>query len=161
LLGEKKGYLESVIPTSEDAGLFDFAMRTRVAKRLGLRTSDWLTFTKVERLAYFWLCINEQAAEDAQGCENCMQVYFDELCMRPLDITKRVFAFLEIEFTSQTEKFLTTSTSKKSSKYFSVSRKSDEVPGKWMQQLDPNDIETILRIANLTPRMAEVIARTS
>lgn len=161
LRGEKKGYLESVIPASEDAGLFDFAMRTKVAQRLGLRTADWLKFSKVERLAYFWLCINEQAAQDGQEYENYMPVYFDEFCMRPLDNAKRVFAFLGIEFTSQTERFLATSTSKKTNKYFSVSRKSDEVPGKWMQHLEPNDIDTILTITNSMPRMAEVIAKTS
>jgi hypothetical protein len=81
--------------------------------------------------------------------------------MKPLDNAKRVFAFLGIEFTSQTEKFLVASTSKKSNKYFSVSRKSDEVTGKRMQHLEPNDIDTILIITNSMPRLAEVIARTS
>jgi len=160
LRGEEKGYLDSEIPASEDAGLFDFAMRTKVAKQLGLRTADWLKFSKVERLAYFWLCINEQAIDDAQDRANYMPVYFDECCMRPLGNFKRVFAFLDIEFTSQTEKFLASSTSTKSNRYFSLSRKSDEVPGKWMQQLNPKDIDRVLTIANSMPRMAEVLAQS-
>jgi hypothetical protein len=160
LRGEKKGYLESTIPASEDAGLFDFAMRTKVAQRLGLRTADWLKFSKVERLAYFWLCINEQAAEDAQGCKNYMEVYFDEFCLNPLEYAKRIFAFLGMEFTPQTQQFLSSSTSSKSNKYYSVSRQSDEVPQTWKRHLDRESIDTILRIANSMPHMAEVIARS-
>jgi|GEM_PF-1321984 hypothetical protein len=160
LRGEKKGYLESTIPASEDAGLFDFAMRTKVAQRLGLRTADWLKFSKVERLAYFWLCINEQAAEDAQGCKNYMEVYFDEFCLNPLEYAKRIFAFLGMEFTPQTQQFLSSSTSSKSNEYYSVSRQSDEVPQTWKRHLDRESIDTILRIANSMPHMAEVIARS-
>ena len=161
LRGEKSGHLESHVPASEDAGLFDFAMRTKVAKSLGLRTADWLKFSKVERLAYFWLCINEQAAEDSQGCGTYMQVYFDEFCLNPLEHAKQIFAFLGIEFTPQTQKFLDSSTSSKNEVYFSVKRQSDEVPQTWKRRLDGKSIDTILRIANSMPRMANVIARTS
>lgn len=161
LRGEKSGRLGSKIPSSEDAGLFDFAMRTQVARRLGLQTADWLHFSKVERLAYLWLCINEQAAEDAQGRENYMLVYFDEFCISSLEYAKRVFDFIDLEVTPQTQMFLESSTSKHSSSYYSVNRKSDQVPQLWKGNLDQESIDTILRIANSMPRMAEVIARTS
>lgn len=158
--GENKGLLETKVPVTEDAGLFDFATRTGVARKLGIRTCDWSTLSKVERMAYFWLCMNEQAAEDAEGMSNCMQVYFDEFCIKPLELSKQIFDFFGLPFTQQTENFLATSSVvSKWSNYFSVSRQSEQVPGSWVGRLEADDAKAIIKIATSMPRMAELLER--
>ncbi len=158
--GENKGLLETKVPVTEDAGLFDFATRTGVARKLGIRTCDWPKLSKVERMAYFWLCMNEQAAEDAEGMSNCMQVYFDEFCIKPIELSKQIFDFFGLPFSQQTENFLSTSSVvSKWSNYFSVSRQSELVPGSWVGRLEADDAKAILKIATSMPRMAALLER--
>lgn len=156
--GESKGLLEAKVPVTEDAGLFDFATRTGVARKLGIRTCDWPTLSKVERMAYFWLCMNEQAAEDAEGMSNYMRVYFDEFCKNPVALSKQIFEFFGLAFTQQTESFLSTSSvDSKRSNYFSVSRQSEQVPGSWVGRLAADDAKLIMKIATSMPRMAALL----
>jgi hypothetical protein len=156
--GESKGLLEAKVPVTEDAGLFDFATRTGVARKLGIRTCDWPTLSKVERMAYFWLCMNEQAAEDAEGMSNYMRVYFDEFCKKPVALSKQIFEFFGLAFTQQTESFLSTSSvDSKRSNYFSVSRQSEQVPGSWVGRLAADDAKLIMKIATSMPRMAALL----
>lgn len=156
--GEKKGLLETKVPVTEDAGLFDFATRTGVARKLGIRTFDWPALSRVERMAYFWLCVNEQAAEDAEGMSNYMRLYFDEFCMKPVELSKQMFEFLGLPFTQQTGAFLSTSSAvPKGSSYFSVSRQSEQVPGSWAGRLDADEANSIMKIATSMPRMAALL----
>lgn len=109
-------------------------------------------------MAYFWLCMNEQAAEDAEGMSNCMRVYFDEFCIKPVELSKKIFEFLGLPFTQQTEDFLSTSSVvSKWSNYFSVSRQSEQVPGSWVGRLEADDAKSILKIASSMPRMAALL----
>lgn len=158
--GENKGLFETNVPITEDAGLFEFATRTGVGRKLGIRICDWPKLSKVERMAYFWLCMNEQASEDVEGLDNCMQVYFDEFCMKPVEFSKKIFEFIGLPFTSQSEMFLSTSSvvSKRSS-YFSTTRQSEQVPGNWKSSLDPVVAKTIIKIATSMPKMAAVLDR--
>ena len=95
--GQRKKLLRGGVPTSQDLGIFDYVVGTKFAQQLGLKLRDWDLLTEVERLAYMWLVINEQAIVNGKGMPNYKLVYFEEFCLDPLRMTPRRIRLRRIE----------------------------------------------------------------
>ena len=158
LRGEKRKLLQGGVPMSGDPGIFDFVAKTKVAQSLGIRLCDWLSIKTHERLAFAWLCLNEQAAIDGSSRRNYKLMYFDRFCMSPQDEAKAAFEFSGIEFTTETESFVRSSSSEDSQVYFDVNRQSSKVPKSWEKNLSRDEIDRVFSIAKLGDRMSDIIA---
>ena len=172
--GQQKKLLTGGVPTSQDLGIFDYVTRTKYADQIGLKIGDWSRLSEVERLAYIWLVLNEQAILDGEGMPNYKLVYFEEFCLDPLRMTREVFDFVGLNLGPQTTRFVTSSSSSSASasasasdgtdkasseRYYSVSRNSQSVPRNWMNRLSKDSIDRILKIARLSDRMTELLGK--
>jgi hypothetical protein len=170
--GQQKKLLRGGVPTSQDLGIFDYVARTKFAVQIGLKIRDWNRLSEVERLAYIWLVLNEQAALDGEGMPNYKLVYFEEFCLDPLRMTSEVFDFVGLDVGPQTTRFVSSSSSSSSSsskndgsdkptsqQYYSVSRNSTSVPRSWENRLSKDSIDRILKIATLSRHMSELLCK--
>ena len=172
--GQRKKLLRGGVPASEDLGIFDYVIRTKFAHQLGLKLKDWETLTEVERLAYIWLVINEQAILDGEGMANYKLVYFEEFCFNPMKMAEDVYDFVGLDLGPQTERFVSSSSTSSSAsrgssassqdethsnQYYSVSRNSHSVPRSWEQRLSQDSIDRILKIARLSDRMSKLLGK--
>jgi len=164
--GERKKLLRGGVPTSQDLGIFNYVVGTRFAQQLGLKLRDWDLLTEVERLAYIWLVINEQAILDGSGLPNYKLVYFEEFCLDPLRMTQGVFNYVGLIVGPQTKSFVTSSSTSSGSalsnepssqQYYTVSRESINVPRSWENRLSKESIDRILKITMLSERMTELL----
>jgi len=166
--GQRKKLLHGGVPASQDLGIFDYVIRTKFAHQLGLKLRDWEKLTEVERLAYIWLVVNEQAILDGEEMPNYKLVYCEEICFNPNQMASEVYDFAGLSLGPQTELFISSSSSSsgseqsdntKSQKYYSVSRNSQSVPRSWEQRLSKDSIDRILKIASLSDRMAKLLGK--
>ena len=167
--GQQKKLLTGGVPTSQDLGIFDYVARTKYAVKIGLKLRDWNRLSEVERLAYIWLVLNEQAILDGEGMPNYKLVYFEEFCLDPMQMTREVFDFVGLNVGLQTTRFVTSSTTSASAsasasaddttseQYYSVARNSMSVPRSWENRLSKESIDQILKIATLSERMTELL----
>jgi hypothetical protein len=158
LRGERTKMLASSVGLSDDPGIFDFALKTAFAQKLGLTLRAWRTMDRIERLAYIWLCWNEQANVDADGMVNYHLVYFDEMCQDSFRVSKALYDFLGLVWGSQTEAFIATSTTTNSSSYYSVNRVSQDVPTAWKSGLSADQIKRVLEICSQGERMTSLLS---
>ena len=176
--GQRKKLLRGGVPTSQDLGIFDYVVGTKFAQQLGLKLRDWDLLTEVERLAYMWLVINEQAILDGAGMPNYKLVYFEEFCLDPLRMTQGVFDYVGLNLGPQTERFVASSSTSSGSgtgtgtgtgtaasseptsqQYYSVSRNSMSVPRSWVNRLSKDSVDRILKIAMFSERMTELLVK--
>jgi len=158
LRGEQTKMFDSSVGLSEDPGIFNHVLRTPFAQRLKLTFKSWRTMDRIERLAYIWLCWNEQANLDAEGMNHYHLVYFDEMCKNSLKMSKSIFDFLGLSWNAQTEAFIATSTSTPSSAYYAVNRVSQDVPSAWKSGLSGDQIKRILEICSQGERMTRLLS---
>jgi len=167
--GQQKKLLHGGVPTSQDLGIFDYVVRTSFAQRIGLRLRDWEKLSEVERLAYIWLVLNEQAILDGVGRSNYKLVYFEEFCLDPMQLTCELMEFAGLSFDHQTERFVCSSSNfsgrgigagkSTTEDYYSVSRNSQEVPRSWEGRLSKDSIHKILQIARISDQMTQLLGK--
>jgi hypothetical protein len=166
--GQRKKLLHGGVPASQDLGIFDYVIRTKFAHQLGLKLRDWEKLSGVERLAYMWLVVNEQAILDGEEMPNYKLVYFEEFCFNPVKMASEVYDFAGLSLGPQTERFISSSSGStgseqsdnaKSQQYYSVSRNSKSVPRSWEQRLSKDSIDRILKIAGLSDRMTKLLGK--
>ncbi len=92
--------------SSEDHGFFEQLAGTEPARSRGLTVKRFLAMSPVERVAWRWALLNEKTLEDLSGLSNCTVVRYEDLCERPLDVSRRLFQFAELSWHDQTERFV-------------------------------------------------------
>jgi hypothetical protein len=157
LRGESMQLLRSPVPMSEDVGILDHVARTEVARKLGFDLTTLHSLNRHQRLAAIWLCLNEQALADSEGCSNYHCISFDAFCGEPQFAARSLFESLGIEFSECVEAFLLRSTKIDSTRYFGTNRQSARVPGSWKSRLSDRTTAEILDIAGLGERCCCVV----
>jgi hypothetical protein len=141
--GLKSGYLAQ-------AAILAMA-RMEQAKRRGLHEDALRGMSLEQQLAWNWGLLNEKGLEDAEGRANVMVVRYEDLCVDPVGVARRLFDFAGLAWSGATERFLDVSSNYSGSeRYFQVVRNSRRAAEKWREQLEPRQIEQILEIAEQT-----------
>lgn len=141
--GLKSGYLAQ-------AAILAMA-RMEQAKRRGLSEDSFRSMTLEQQLAWNWGLLNEKGLEDTEGHANVLVVRYEDLCVDPVGVARRMFEFTGLSWSEATERFLdVSSTYRGSERYFQVVRNSRRAAEKWREQLEPRQIEQILEVAGQT-----------
>lgn len=150
LRGEAQQRFTSDISASEDMGLLALCLDTATARQHGLTLESLKRMHPVERLAWRWVLFNAKAMEDIEGEPNCMTLRYEDLCRDPLGVAKQLFDFTQLKWNSQTEKFVSQSTSKNDGRYYGVVKDPLKASSKWKDELAAADIDRIFSIVSAT-----------
>ncbi len=150
LRGEATGKFIAATPASRDWGLFELLLATPAAAKYRLTLDDIKAMDAVARLAWRWVLFNEQAVSEARSLANCRIVRYEDICNRPLEQAKALFAFAGLSWSQQTEGFVAASTQRGGAGYYSVYRSPAEAAGRWRTQLSQEE----------TARITDIVART-
>lgn len=147
LRGESQKRFTGGTPTSEDYDMFAMLLETRQAKKHGLTLDSLKALTPIERLAWRWALFNEKALEDIENLPRCMAVRYEDVCERPLETVKQMFAFAGLPWDMQTEQFIGSSTSQQNDAYYSVFKDPRKAANRWRESLTAEDIARVMAIA--------------
>ena len=99
LRGDQNGHFNKAVPTSADLGLMKWALSTHVAQRYDIDLGQIANARPEERLAWFWLLMNQQAFEDCQHLGNVRILSYDKLCSDPLAGVMEIFEHFRVPMT--------------------------------------------------------------
>lgn len=119
---------------------------TEPAQRRGMDQQTLESLPIVEQLAWRWLVLNEMAMQQAAGNDNVMILKYEDLCAEPEKVTREIFAFSGLDWSPQTEDFVSESTAsrnKNGTGYFSINRDPLVAAMKWKEQMAQEDIASI------------------
>ena len=133
---------------SENYSLLKMLTETKLAKREDLNIDRLKELTAIERLAWQWTLINDHALYSVLDNENSLLIKYDEFCYSPYESTEKIFKFINLEWNSQTEKFIKESTKKSKSSYYSIYKNPKYSAQKWKNELTKNQIDKILSVSN-------------
>jgi len=137
-------------PASEDYGFFELLSQTGQAKSRGLTVERFRGMSRLERVAWRWALLNEKALDDLEGLPNCRVLRYEDLCARPKELSRDLFAFSGLSWNEQTERFIAASTAGEDSSYYAVFKDPLRSAYKWKTQLPPDVVEAILEMASRT-----------
>ena len=137
-------------PSSEDRGFFELLARTGVARSRGLTVERFFAMSAIERIAWRWALLNEKTLHELSGLPNCRVVRYEDLCDRPIEVSRDLLAFAHLDWADQTHAFVSSSTAREDGSYYGVFKDPREAANKWRKTLPQEAIETILHVAGQT-----------
>lgn len=146
--GEKKHSFRGTIATSDDYELFKLLLASKEGLKLGLTIDDLKSMDPVERLAIRWRLYNEIAFNACKANKNYQLLRYEDVCRNPESVAKALFSFCGLEWSSQTEKFISASTSQQNDSYYAVYKDPLKAAYRWKEKLtneEINKIQTILK----------------
>jgi len=143
--GAASRFVEST-PTSEDYGIFEILLATEPARSRNLTMADLKKLTPEERLAWRWVLTHEKVLTDTQDSDRVLRVRYEDVCANPIVETHRMFEFAELPWHRQTDKFISASTSRPQSDYYSVFKNPLESAQRWRSELTADVIERVLKV---------------
>lgn len=146
LRGESQQRFTSDTSASEDLELLAMCMNTTAAREYGLSMEMLQALHPVERLAWRWVLFNAKAMEDIAGEPNCMRLRYEDLCIDPMGVAKKLFEFTHLSWNAQTERFVSQSTAKDVGRYYSVVKDPMKAATKWKKELSASDIDRVYAV---------------
>jgi hypothetical protein len=137
--------------SSEDRGFFELLAETEQARSRGLDLERFLRMSPVERVAWRWALLNEKTLDEIFGLANCKVVRYEELCERPLEVSRELFGFADVSWSEQAERFISRSTTRDDRSYYGVFKDPRHSANKWRGQLPQEVVDTILEAVSTTP----------
>lgn len=155
LHGEMKHNFQDSVPSSEDYGIFEQLLQTGPAKQRGLTIEDVRSCTPLERMAWRWVLYNEKALEDASGLPGYRMLNYDNFCSNTLEEARELFASAGLDWSRQTEDFISSSMAGGNGAYYSVYKNPEISANKWKKQLDKEQVRQIMEVVEKS-RFADV-----
>jgi hypothetical protein len=117
------------------------------AKKRNLTLEQLKALSAEERLASWWMLMNEKVIEEMKGNNKYKLIIYDEICSDPINYAHKLFDFVGLDWNIQTETFILRSLnySGKSDRYFQVVRNPSVSANKWKKNLDSNQQRKILK----------------
>ena len=138
-------------PGTDDRWLLKLLLATATGKQHGLTVDDLARLPLDERLAWRWVLIQEKILADVAGCERVLTVQYEDVCARPIEMTRRMFTFAGLDWQAQTERFIEASTHGTGTDYYSVFKNPQASADRWRSELSPPVIERIQQILRESP----------
>ena len=151
LRGEAARKFTAATPASRDWGLYELLLNIPVAQKYGLVLADIKAMEPVERLTWRWVLFNEQAVIEARALPNCRVIRYEDICERPLDQARDLFAFVDLPWSHQAQAFVAASTQGGATGYYSVYKSPAVAANKWRTELGPDKARKIMNIVGQTP----------
>ena len=126
----------SSTPPWDDVALIELLSQTAQAQRYTASVGLLQSRAHCERLAWLWLVQNEKAFDESRSLDNVTIVRYEDLCERPVDACRELFAKVGLTWPQQTQSFVENSTSTHDSSYYAVSKDSLRAAHAWRDRLD-------------------------
>lgn len=124
---------------------------TPQAQRRGLTHEKLDAMLDIEALAWHWALLNEMAMDDLDGAGGVRLLRYEDLCERPMEVARDLFAFAGIDMHVETERFLQQSISYEGrERYFQVFRNPLRSANKWREELSDDEIARVLDVVRDT-----------
>ncbi len=146
LKGEEQARFFNQIRASEGYRVFGKLLATETGRIYGLTLEQLKKLSPIQRLAWRWVLFNEHALRETAARENCMTVRYEDLCLDPEGVTRRLFTFCGLEWNRQTAAFLHASTRRDSSAYYGVIREPQQAAFQWRERLSRDQIEEVQEV---------------
>lgn len=131
---------------ADDVGVFAQLINTPLARRLGITLEDIMMEDTVARLAWSWLLGNEQTLAHFCNHPRVMIVKYEDICERPLEMSRDMFRFAGLAWHPQTADFLKASTTIERKGYFSIYKNSTHAAQRWREEMSPAELQTVKKI---------------
>lgn len=135
---------------AEDFSMLQLLLNTDVGRANGATLNDLRNMSPVERQAWRWYVSTEKALKDIEGLPNCLTVLYEDVCRNPMEMTRRMFNFANLNWNAQTEEFIAASTSRQKSAYYSVFKNPLQSANRWREQLPNSTIDSIFAVVGRT-----------
>jgi len=116
------------------------------AKQRGFTLDYFKNLTIEEWFACMWMIQNEKTMNEMHGKACYKLVVYEELCQDPVQLTRELFEFSALRWSSQTEAFIrrcqNADDGKKS--YFQITRNPANAVSRWKSELDEGQISRII-----------------
>jgi len=108
------------------------------------RDLDQLTLE--ERLAWCWVLTHEKIIADVAQSEQVMTVRYEDVCVDPKTVTRRMLEFTGLDWQAQVERFILASTQSEGTGYYSVFKNPDASAERWRSELASPAVDRIMRV---------------
>lgn len=146
LRGEQSNKFSSGTPTWEDWGILKGLLETEIARRAGLTLETLEKASPCQRLAWQWRIVNDKALEDCKGMLQHRVLLYERMCESAEETSRELLSHAGLGMTPSVRKFITSSTSKKSNDYYSVSKDPRISAWSWQKNLSNSQKKEIIDI---------------
>jgi hypothetical protein len=152
LKGEEMQKFGSHVPIYEDWPLFQALLDQSGESRFSL--ADIKCMLPIERLALRWAIVNHyalQAMKQSQG----LVVRYEDICDKPLDISRKLFSYCELDYSSQTKNYIESTTAHQQDGYYTIKKDSKKQAENWRKQLSANETKKIFSVIKNYPKLLD------
>ena len=146
LHGETTRKFESAVLSVDDWVMYHLLLELPSTKGLEISLSTITDMTPIERLALRWALYYEHALTETAGLNNVRIVRYEDFCEQPQVAAQKAFQHCQLPWTVDTERFITSSTSKQSDAYYSVFKDPKVAAEKWKKVLSEEDVSRIMSV---------------
>lgn len=133
---------------SEWYGVYGQLLQLPQAQQHALSLDKLKRLAPEERLAWYWVLVNEKAIAETGTSDRVRTVRYEDLCADRSGTVRELFQFSGLKWSTQTEHFLDASTSKNSNRYFSVFKDPAKSVNRWRNELSPGSIDRIMGVVH-------------
>jgi hypothetical protein len=145
LRGEAQKRFQGTASAADDSHLLELLCETRYARSYGVTLADIQRQSAERRLAWMWVLFNQKALDDTADLPNGQTVRYEDLCAQPEEGFRSLFHFCGLEWHSQTQQFVQTSTRGENATddFYSVFKRSMESANRWRRELTVEQIAAV------------------
>ena len=150
MAGYAKHQFES--DTTEQAAQHDLMIAALWAERHGVDRQAFQALPEAARHAWRWRAFNEPAIEAMRDLPNTRIVVYEDLCRRPEDVARELFAFAGLDWHQRTSAFLGSSTQHhRPNGYYDVFRSSSVTAERWRSTMSTPDQDAVRAVIATSP----------
>lgn len=146
LRGKRLNKFESAYDPGRDPKYMAPLLKANLAETSGLSMESFNAMDPVARLAWRWVLTAEKILNDLSTLDNCRILRYEDMCLDPISETRRLFAFVGLDWAEQTAAFLESSSATDDKRYYSVFRDSKEAAESWRTELPQSDIDEVFSV---------------
>jgi hypothetical protein len=131
---------------------FDEAAALPFAAAHGVDDPTFQALPDAAKYAWSWRAFNEPAYAELAAQPNVHVVLYEALCARPEALSRRILYFAGLDWTDQTEEFVTRSTAHEGKAgYYAVYRNAVAAAEAWRKTMSPADQQAVRSVAAASP----------
>jgi len=145
--GQKMGKLEA------NKAPINTLSRTREAHKYGLTADHLRELSPEAQKIWYWVIVNDRIMSDMENSERFFLLRYEDLCAEPIAKAQELARFAELEWSANTEDWLTEMLGHQDDNvdYFSVKRNPAQAAQKWQSELRDDQIAMVEDIVRNTP----------
>lgn len=136
----------SLPPGYDELWLLKLLLATSIGVTHAAVIGDLTQLANEERMTWEWVLIQEKILADVEHSGRVLTVCYEDVCAKPVAMTRQMFEFAGLDWQAQTEKFIRVSTQATDADYYSVFKNPLASAQRWRSELAPEVIERILKI---------------